>query len=85
MSTGLTAAVLAAPDGVVQAVAGVALVGAFASAAAGAMADESARVPAAVTFVVAASGAVVIGIGSAFWGLTIGLVVHALLKPSRHH
>lgn len=79
-STGLSAAVLAAPHGVIEAVAGVALVGAFASACAGAMSDESARLPAAVTFVVAASGAVVAGIGSAFWGLATGLVVHLLLK-----
>lgn len=78
-STGLSAAVLAAPHGVIEAVAGVALVGAFASACAGAMSDESARLPAAVTFLVAASGTVVAGIGSAFWGLFTGLVVHALL------
>ncbi|GAB3587483.1 benzoate/H(+) symporter BenE family transporter [Calidifontibacter terrae] len=80
LSAGLTAAVVAAPDGVVQAVAGVALVGAFAAACAGAMSDESARVPAAVTFVVAASGATIAGIGAAFWALVTGLVVTAVLR-----
>ena len=56
LSAGLVTAVLVAPDGVVAAVAGVALVGAFASACAGAMADADARLPAAITFLVAASG-----------------------------
>lgn len=83
LSTGLTAAVLAAPDGVVQAVAGVALVGAFASACAGAMADEASRTPAAVTFVVAASGTTVVGIGSAFWALVVGLAVYLMLGVRR--
>ncbi|SEC24210.1 Inner membrane protein ydcO (plasmid) [Tsukamurella tyrosinosolvens] len=80
LSTGLTAVVLAAPEGVIQAVAGVALVGAFAAACAGAMADESARVPAAVTFIVAASGTTVAGVGSAFWALVVGIVVSLLLR-----
>lgn len=81
LSAGLSAIALAAPDGVLQAVAGVALVGAFASACAGALAEESARVPAAITFLIAASGATVAGIGSAFWALVVGLVVHLVLTP----
>lgn len=83
LSTGLTAVVLAAPEGVIQAVAGVALVGAFAAACAGAMADESARVPAAVTFIVAASGTTVAGVGSAFWALVVGIVVYLILGVRR--
>ncbi|MCA0155402.1 benzoate/H(+) symporter BenE family transporter [Tsukamurella sp. M9C] len=83
LSTGLTAVVLAAPEGVIQAVAGVALVGAFAAACAGAMADESARVPAAVTFIVAASGTTVAGVGSAFWALLVGIVVYLVLGVRR--
>ncbi|MGZ9825421.1 benzoate/H(+) symporter BenE family transporter [Tsukamurella ocularis] len=83
LSTGLTAVVLAAPDGVIQAVAGVALVGAFAAACAGAMADESARVPAAVTFIVAASGTTVAGVGAAFWALVVGIAVYAVLGVRR--
>ncbi|CAM5417883.1 Benzoate transporter OS=Tsukamurella paurometabola (strain ATCC 8368 / DSM / CCUG 35730 / CIP 100753 / JCM 10117 / KCTC 9821 / NBRC 16120 / NCIMB 702349/ NCTC 13040) OX=521096 GN=Tpau_1454 PE=4 SV=1 [Tsukamurella paurometabola] len=83
LSTGLTAAVLAAPGGVVQAVAGVALVGAFAAACAGAMADDDARVPAAVTFIVAASGTTVAGIGSAFWALVVGIAVYWVLGVRR--
>lgn len=83
LSTGLTAVVLAAPEGVIQAVAGVALVGAFAAACAGAMADESARVPAAVTFIVAASGTTVGGVGSAFWALVVGIAVYLILGVRR--
>ncbi|NMD55627.1 MULTISPECIES: benzoate/H(+) symporter BenE family transporter [Tsukamurella] len=83
LSTGLTAVVLAAPEGVIQAVAGVALVGAFAAACAGAMADESARVPAALTFIVAASGTTVAGVGSAFWALVVGIVVYVVLGAGR--
>ena len=82
VSTGLTAAVLAAPAGVVQAVAGVALLGAFAGACAGAMADESARLPAAVTLIVAASGTTVAGVGAAFWALMIGVIAHRLLRAA---
>jgi benzoate membrane transport protein len=82
VSTGLTAAVLAAPPGVVQAVAGVALLGAFAGACAGAMADESVRIPAAVALVVAASGTTVAGVGAAFWALVVGVPLHRLLRPA---
>ena len=77
-STGLVAVVLAAPDGVVQAVAGVALLGAFASACAAAMSQVDDRLPAAVTFVVAASGIAVVGVGSAFWALLAGIVLRGL-------
>ncbi|QVI28494.1 benzoate/H(+) symporter BenE family transporter [Mycolicibacterium neoaurum] len=81
-STGLTWAVLAAPAGLVQAVAGVALLGAFAGACAGAMTDESARLPAAVTLVVAASGTTVAGVGSAFWALVVGVIAHRLFRTA---
>ena len=83
VSTGLTAVVLAAPAGLVQTVAGVALLGAFASACAGAMSDESARLPAAVTLVVAASGATVAGVGAAFWALLVGVIVHRLFRRTQ--
>ena len=74
-STGLVAVIAAAPAGVVQAVAGVALMGAFASACANAMSDPLGRLPAAVTFLVAASGVSVAGVGSAFWALVTGVVL----------
>lgn len=82
-STGLVAVVLAAPPGVVQAVAGVALLGVFASASAGAMSDADDRLPAAVTFAVAASGIAVLGVGSAFWALVAGVALRALVVSER--
>ncbi|SIR95063.1 benzoate/H(+) symporter BenE family transporter [Williamsia sterculiae] len=80
VSAGLVAVVLVAPDGVVQAVAGVALLGAFASAAAAALTDVDLRVGAAVAFVIAASGVAIAGVGSAFWALVAGLSVHLLTR-----
>ncbi|GEE02367.1 benzoate transporter [Gordonia spumicola] len=74
-SAGLVAVVLAAPDGVVQAVAGVALLGAFAGACSSALADADSRLPATITFVIAASGIGIAGVGSAFWALVVGVVV----------
>ncbi|MDR2281308.1 MAG: benzoate/H(+) symporter BenE family transporter [Gordonia sp. (in: high G+C Gram-positive bacteria)] len=74
-SAGLVAIVLAAPDGVVQAVAGVALLGAFAGACAAALSDVEGRFPAALTFVIAASGISIAGVGSAFWALVVGVLV----------
>ena len=62
----------AAPPILIEAVAGLALLGAFGSALAGATADPAEREPAMVAFVVAASGLSFLGIGSAFWGLIAG-------------
>ncbi len=66
-----TVAVLA-PAGVIAAVAGLALVGTFGAAAASSLADEQRREAAAITFVVAASGLVIVGVGAAFWALVAG-------------
>jgi benzoate membrane transport protein len=63
---------VAAPAGVVAAVAGLALLGTFGSAAASSLAETDYREAAAVTFVVAASGVVVVGVGAAFWALVAG-------------
>lgn len=61
-----------APTGLLGSVAGVALLGTFGAAALQALAVEALRLPAAVTLVVASSGVVVAGIGSAFWSLVVG-------------
>lgn len=76
----LTALVAAAPDGVVQAAAGLALLGTLASALGESLADPSEREAAAVTLLVAASGVTVAGIGAAFWALVAGLVVRAVVR-----
>jgi len=76
------AAVLVArsPPVLIEAVAGLALIGAFGSAMLNAVHDEDGRLPGLVTFLVTASGLSLFGIGSAFWGLVIGLGVHHVLR-----
>lgn len=76
------AAVLVArsPPVLIEAVAGLALIGAFGSAMLNAVQDEEGRLPGLVTFLMTASGVSLFGVGSAFWGLAIGLAVHHLLR-----
>ncbi|KHL12083.1 benzoate membrane transport protein [Mumia flava] len=86
LSAALVALVVAAPDGVVAAVAGLALLGTLGSSLRSALAPERGREAAVVTFVVAAAGVTLGGVGSAFWALAVGVVVHVLLarrEPSR--
>ena len=79
LAAGLAAAlVTAAPPLLIQAVAGLALFGSFAGAMSSALVAEEQRLPAIVTFLVAASGASVFGIGAAFWGLVAGGVLLGL-------
>jgi len=59
-------------------VAGLALMAPLANALSIALRDESERMAATTTFAVTASGIVLFGIGSAFWGLVAGLVVIGL-------
>jgi benzoate membrane transport protein len=60
----------------VEAAAGLALLGAFASGLRSSLAEPRGRIAAAATFLVVASGVAVLGIGSAFWGLVVGAVVY---------
>ena len=78
-AAGLTALVTAAPDGVVQAAAGLALLGTLAVSLADALADPAERVAAVACLVVAASGVTVLGVGAAFWALLVGLVVRSVV------
>jgi benzoate membrane transport protein len=75
--------VTAAPPLLITAVAGLALLGAFSAGVVSAFEDTQHRLAAAVTLLVVASGVVIAGIGSAFWGLVIGLVVLFWLTPRR--
>ncbi|WP_035775918.1 benzoate/H(+) symporter BenE family transporter, partial [Arthrobacter sp. H5] len=70
----------AAPSGLVEAVAGLALLGTMAAAISAALADPGTRISAAVTFLVAASGLSIAGIGGAFWALLAGLTVRQVLE-----
>ncbi|HWD68725.1 MAG TPA: benzoate/H(+) symporter BenE family transporter [Solirubrobacteraceae bacterium] len=70
---------VASPD-VIGAVAGLALLGTLASSLAGALSVDHEREGAAITFVIAASGASFLGVGSAFWALLAGLAVRAVTR-----
>ncbi len=72
-----TALVLAAPPVLVEAVAGLALLGALAAALGSALAEPAGREAAIVTFVVTA------GAGSAMWGLLAGAAITLLHRPVR--
>lgn len=72
--------VTAAPPILIQAVAGLALIGSLASSLLGALEKESFRLPAIATFLTAASGLTLFGIGAAFWGLLAGGALHILLN-----
>ena len=70
----------AAPPVLIEAVAGLALLGAFGGALMAAVADPAQREAAVVTFLVAASGLTLWGIGGAFWGLLAGGAVLLLAR-----
>lgn len=75
----VVAVATAAPPGIVETIAGLALLATFASSMFAALADPAVREPAAMAIVVAASGITIAGIGAAFWALLAGLVLHAVL------
>jgi len=83
LSAAFVALVLLAPEGVIPAVAGLALFAAFGSSIQQAIDDPGERLPAVVTFLVAASGVAILGISAAFWALVAGLVVRAVLHFRR--
>ena len=78
-----TALVAAAPPILIIAVAGLALLGAFTTGLVSAFEAPETRLTAAVTLIVVASGVVVLGIGSAFWGLVVGAIVLLVTRPRR--
>lgn len=78
-----TAVVVASPPVLIEAVAGLALLGALASSLAAAVADVEGREAAAVTFVVTAAGVAFLGLGSAFWGLLAGAAMTLLHRRRR--
>ncbi|MFK3677688.1 benzoate/H(+) symporter BenE family transporter [Microbacterium sp. NPDC090218] len=82
-SAAFAALVVLAPTAVIPAVAGLALFAAFGSSVQQAIDDPGERIPAVVTFLVAASGIAVLGISAAFWALVAGLVVRTTLHAAR--
>jgi benzoate membrane transport protein len=86
----LSALVAVAPAGLVESVAGLALLGTLGSSLAVAVAEDVAgstrsRDAAVVTFLVTVSGVAFADIGSAFWGLLAGLIVAAVLNARLPH
>jgi len=75
-----TAFIAVSPPLLIQAVAGLALLGSLGGALISALAEERDRLPALVTFVTAASGVSFAGIGAAFWGLIAGGALMLLLR-----
>lgn len=78
-SAALVTVVAAAPPGLLEAVAGLALLGTLAASVASALAQAEERIGATVTFLIAASGLSFAGIGAAFWALAAGLLVRWIL------
>lgn len=66
------------PPILIEAVAGLALIGAFGGSLLAAVQAEEERIPALVTLLVTASGLSFFGVGSAFWGLLFGGAMHVL-------
>lgn len=71
------------PEGVIVAVAGLALVGTFAASLKTALENPADLLPAVVTFAVVASGITIAGVSSAFWAVVAGLVVRGVLRLGR--
>ncbi|NIY75949.1 benzoate/H(+) symporter BenE family transporter [Thalassospira sp. HF15] len=74
----VTAFISLAPGVLIEAVAGLALIGAFAGSAVAAFKEEDGREAAAVTFIVTAAGLTFYGISGAFWGLLAGGLIYFL-------
>ncbi len=75
-----TAFISAAPPILIQAVAGLALLGALCSSLLGAVSDVRNREAAIITFTVTAAGLSFFGISGAFWGLLAGGAIYALTR-----
>ncbi len=70
----------ALPPAFVAALAGLALIGAITSNVVAAMEQPEHRESAIVCFLATASGMTFLGLGSAFWGIVIGSLAHAILS-----
>ncbi len=76
----LAALFMALPASFVATLAGLALLGTIGSSLASAMARPESREAALITFLAASANIQLLGIGGAFWGLTIGLAASAVLN-----
>lgn len=73
-----------APEGLIPAVAGLALMGTLATSLRSALLGIEEILPAAATFAVVVSGISLLGMSAAFWGLAAGLAVRFVLRMGRN-
>jgi benzoate membrane transport protein len=73
----------AMPKELIVCLAGLALLGAIAASLAGVMAAEDHREASVITFLATASGMTFLGLGSAFWGILIGIAACRILHGAR--
>lgn len=79
----VTGLLIAFPQELVLAIAGLALLGSIGGGLASALKEETHREAALVTFLVTLSGVVIAGVGSAFWGVVAGVVALFVQKYGR--
>ena len=79
----ITGLLTAFPKELVVAIAGLALLGTIGNGLAAALRDESHREAALITFLVTLSGVVIVGVGSAFWGVVAGSIALFVQQYSR--
>lgn len=84
-ATTLTGLLMAFPKIFIVALAGIALLGTISHNIAIAFKEPQDREPALLTFLMSASGVQFFGIGSAFWGLLLGIVVAIILNHRKVH
>ncbi|MHA3056175.1 benzoate transporter BenE [Acinetobacter sp. ANC 4633] len=84
-ATTLTSLLMAFPKIFIVALAGIALFGTISHNIAIAFKEPQDREPALLTFLMSASGVQFFGIGSAFWGLLLGIVVAIILNHRKEH
>ncbi|MEL7492752.1 MAG: benzoate/H(+) symporter BenE family transporter [Cyanobacteria bacterium J06554_11] len=83
---GTVGAIFAAlPGELVSVIAGLALLSTIGTGLVTALANETEREPALITFLVTASGMTLLGIGSAFWGLAAGVLATAIARLLNPH
>jgi benzoate membrane transport protein len=71
------------PSILIEAIAGLALLGSFSAAVYAALSDVQSREAAAITFLFAGSGLAFMGVGGAFWGLLIGCLMYFVIRKKK--
>ena len=79
----VTVLFFAFPRELIMAIAGLALLGTIAKSLGIALEDESNHEASILTFAITASGMSLLSIGSAFWGLVVGLFIYELTKRQK--